>query len=441
MMTGKLRLSREMTEVSLEHWLERLETLHPTEIELGLDRAASVAEQLDLLDLGCPVVTVAGTNGKGSVVAVVEAVLLAQGRRVGAFTSPHLQRFNERIRVGAKEVSDAQLIEAFEAIESARGKISLTYFEFSTLAALYIFRKQGPDVAILEVGLGGRLDAVNIVDPSVSVITAIDMDHESWLGDSREKIALEKAGILRSGVPVVVADRQPPESLRAKITDVGARPALFLGDDFDALPDADAWQGHIQGADQARRVLAPMPEDSLLPDNIVAGLQAVALLGIDFDGVSLPGVIANAAPQGRRQVQTLDGLEYVFDVAHNPASICKLTEFLAKKFAKKRKIAVFSAMADKDLGGMIAAAEGAFDAWFVADQPDQERAASADDLAHLLRSTGVSMISVNKNVRQALARAKSIAQKDDVIIVFGSFFTVGKAVAALHKHRKVSEAV
>jgi dihydrofolate synthase/folylpolyglutamate synthase len=430
-----------MTEVSLEHWLAKLETLHPTEMELGLDRVASVAMSMNLLPLECPVVTVAGTNGKGSVVAVAEAVLLAAGHSVGTFTSPHLLRFNERIRVAGRDVPDGDLIEAFEAIEIARGATSLTYFEFSTLAALYIFHKRKPDRVILEVGLGGRLDAVNIVDPSVAVITAIDLDHEGWLGDSREKIALEKAGILRSDVPVVVADRQPPASLVKKIVEVGAHPALFLGRDFDSVKQAEKWRGSILGANGTRRQLPEMTEESLLADNIVAGLQAAALVGTDADIEGIQELIATAAPLGRRQVRSLDGIEYVFDVGHNPASISKLAEFLLRKFAGRRKIAVFSAMADKDLSGMITAARGVFDAWFVADQPGNERAAAAADIAELLHNTGESMISINKNPRQALARVKSIAQKDDVIIVFGSFTTVGKALGVLQKTRNVSGVV
>ena len=430
-----------MTEVSLEQWLARLETLHPKEIELGLDRVGSVAASLNLLPLSCPVVTVAGTNGKGSVVAVVEAVLQAAGHCVGTLTSPHLIKFNERIRVGGEDVSDAALTDAFQAIDLARGQTSLTYFEFSTLAALYIFNERKPDMAILEVGLGGRLDAVNIVDAAVAVITAIDMDHEDWLGDSREKIALEKAGILRPDVPVVIADRSPPDSLLSRIEEVGATPALFLGQDFDAVSQGDTWRGHISAANGQSRDIPEIPEGSLLADNIVAGLQTAALLGVELDARSLQQVIPGAAPRGRRQLQRFDGIDYVFDVAHNPASISKLVELLHGKYSKKRKIAVFSAMADKDLSGMIGSADGVFDAWFVADLPGNARAAGADEIASLLRDTGESMISLSKNVRQALARAKSIAQEDDVIVVFGSFITVGKALEAVQKNRKVSEAV
>ena len=217
-----------MSNASLEQWLQRLETIHPTEVELGLTRIATVARALQLLPVPQPVITVAGTNGKGSTVAVLEALLKASGYRTGVFTSPHLLRFNERIRVDGDEAPDAEIIDAFVAIDAARGDVSLTYFEFAALAALLVFRARGVDIVVLEVGLGGRLDAVNIVDPSVAVITSIDLDHQGWLGESRGEIAREKAGILRHAVPAVIADPNPPPELLHCITKVGARPALFL---------------------------------------------------------------------------------------------------------------------------------------------------------------------------------------------------------------------
>jgi dihydrofolate synthase/folylpolyglutamate synthase len=430
-----------MSNAALGQWLQKLESLHPTEIDLGLERVAAVAESLDLLPVPQPVITVAGTNGKGSTVAVIEAVLLAAGRSVGTFTSPHLLRFNERVRVSGEDVSDAELVEAFEAIERARENISLTYFEFAALAALYVFRQRAPEVVVLEVGLGGRLDAVNIVDPSVAVITSIDLDHQSWLGDSRGQIALEKAGILRPQVAVIVADRNPPDSLLERIEEVGARPALFLGRDFDAEQTAGSWGGYISGVADQRKDVPSLPQGSVLPENIVTGLQAAALINTDFDPQELAGVIAKAGPRGRRQTEHLGGLDYVLDVAHNPASISKLVEILSLNYRGKRKIAVFSAMSDKDIEGMIASSKEHIDAWLVADQPGNERAETAAEIAKLLRKAGQSMISVNKNVRQALGRARKLAVEGDVIVVFGSFYTVAEATSALERLRNEKEAV
>lgn len=227
------RRSRQgMSSATLEQWLQRLATIHPREIELGLDRVRAVAMELDLLPVSTPVVTVAGTNGKGSTVAVLDALLTEAGYRTGIFTSPHLLNFNERIRVAGADASDAAIIAAFEAIDLARGAVSLTYFEFATLAALLIFKENAPDFIVLEVGLGGRLDAVNIVDAAVAVITSIDLDHQDWLGESRGEIAREKAGIVRAARPLVVAEPAPPPELLHCIREVGAAPVLQLGREF-----------------------------------------------------------------------------------------------------------------------------------------------------------------------------------------------------------------
>ena len=221
-----------MNKASLTQWLQRLETVHPMEIDLGLERVLTVAHTLQLLPLKQPVVTVAGTNGKGSTVAVMEALISEAGYRVGVFTSPHLLRFNERIRVAGVDASDAEIVHAFDLIDQARGAISLTYFEFAALAALLIFEASELDYVVLEVGLGGRLDAVNIVDASVAVITSIDLDHQGWLGNSRGEISREKAGILRRGCPVVIADANPPPELLDCVVDAAASPALYLGREF-----------------------------------------------------------------------------------------------------------------------------------------------------------------------------------------------------------------
>lgn len=258
-----------MNKQSLAQWLQYLETLHPSEMELGLERVARVAGALDLKKPQVPVLTVAGTNGKGTTVGVMEALLRGCGYRVGAFTSPHFLRFNERIRVSGEEASDEEIVAAFEAIEAARGETSLTYFEFANLAALAVFRDREVDYILLEVGLGGRLDSANMVDADVALISSIALDHQEWLGDSRGAIAKEKAGIMRPGRPVLIADPEPPPELRACAQETGAGPVYCLGAEFSCSGAADNWQGSISTG-SGRLSLKAMQTPSLLPQNVVA---------------------------------------------------------------------------------------------------------------------------------------------------------------------------
>ena len=397
---------------------------------------SAVARNLDLLPLSQPVVTVAGTNGKGSTVAVLEALLNETGCVTGAFTSPHFLRFNERIRVAGVEVTDAEIVAAFAAIEDARGQVSLTYFEFATLAALLVFRARAPDVVILEVGLGGRLDSVNIVDPSVAVITSIDLDHQDWLGESRAEIAREKAGIVRRDRPVVIADPAPPAELMDSIREVGASPAFYLGRDFTVTVADGLWQGALSEVGGRQRLLPARPPGPLLPENICAALQAALLLGKPFTEQQLQRALQRVCLVGRRQWQQVAGRDYLLDVAHNPAAIDKLVEYIAITPCKGKTIALFSVMADKDIHAMIRAAAGSFDAWFLAEQPATTRAAAASDVAALLYGEGQEMISVSKNVRQALRRAQRLMTEGDRLVVFGSFYTVADVLPLLDKDRR-----
>ena len=424
-----------MVEASLAQWLERLESLHPKSMDLGLERVAAVAGTLSLLPVAPPVVTVAGTNGKGSVVAAVEALLESCGETTGVYTSPHLLRFNERIRVAGAEVGDAEIIAAFEAIDAARGDTSLTYFEFATLAALIIFARRDVDVLVLEVGLGGRLDAVNIVDPQVAVITAIDLDHQVWLGETRDAIALEKAGILRRGRPVVIADPSPPPALGARAAEVGAAPVLQLGDAFSVEISGDSWCGTLWLGPGKQRRLPPQAMGPLLPANICAALQAVVLLGQAFSDVQLQCALAAAHPPGRREFVRHMDREYLLDVAHNPAAVDKMLEYLDSNPCKGRTIGLFSAMADKDIPGMLQPTAGYIEAWFLADQPANPRAASAADIAAILHAQGQGMISISKNLRQALRRAQGLLGPDDRLVVFGSFTTVAGVLPLLQAGR------
>jgi len=425
-----------MNKESLEQWLQRLECLHPNAMELGLERVSAVAHKLELLPVKQPVVTVAGTNGKGSTVAVLEALLNECGRSTGTFTSPHFLRFNERIRVAGVEASDGEIVRAFKAIDGARGGVSLTYFEFATLAALFIFRARDPDIIILEVGLGGRLDSVNIVDPTVAIITSIDLDHQNWLGESRGEIAREKAGIMRAAIPVIIAEPMPPLELLDCAAAVAAAPVLCLGRDFTITSNAETWQAVLYETGGAQRMLAPQQVGALLPGNACAALQAALQLNVDFSPRQMQRALSKASPVGRRQLQQLAGRDYVLDVAHNPAAIDKLLEYINATPCNGKTISLFSAMGDKDLHGMIHAVAGRFDAWFLADQAANDRAAPAADIAALLYGEGQSMITVSKTLRQAFRRAQSLMVEGDRLVVFGSFYTVAAVLPLLDKDRR-----
>jgi len=436
-----------MGNTALQHWLDRLEKLHPSEIELGLERITLVANRLGLLPVSRPVITVAGTNGKGTTVAVLEALLAQTQTRCGSFTSPHFQRFNERIRINGAEAPDEVIVRAFEAIDAARESVSLTYFEFAALAALLIFSWEDLDMLVLEVGLGGRLDAVNIVDPAVAVITSIALDHQNWLGDTRDEIAIEKAGILRSGAPAVIADANPPQSLVDTVQSAGAHPAVFLGKDFQV---SEPLSGRCEisllrlssaaATEPSTRTLPPVAVGGLLPENVAAALQAAELSGLVFSDEDVERALANIALAGRRQSLQREGVHYVLDVAHNPAAIECLLEYLEDTISGGRKIAVFSVMGDKDYVAMLKLAAMCFDAWMLADQPDNERAAAASVLARELEALGVARVSHSKNLRQALARAQQLAAPGDCIVVFGSFTTVAAALQKLTTDNTLREA-
>ncbi|MEH6588236.1 MAG: bifunctional tetrahydrofolate synthase/dihydrofolate synthase [Halioglobus sp.] len=424
-----------MNSKSLAQWLQHLETLHPSAMELGLERVSTVADTLGLLPLALPVVTVAGTNGKGSTVAVLESLLCQCGYRPGAFTSPHFLRFNERIRIDAEEAADQDIIAAFQAIEDARGTLSLTYFEFATLAALLVFRHKQVDYVILEVGLGGRLDSANIVDADVAVITSIDLDHQEWLGNTREVIAREKAGIMRAGKPVVIADRNPPAQLQKVAQEVGVSEVYQLGVDFDFSGTAERWRGTLRSA-KGEQALGQLSSASLLPSNVSAAAQTALVLGVDFDEEALQAAVDSSIGPGRLQRLEIGGLQYLLDVAHNPAAIDKLLENIAASPCKGKVIALFSAMKDKAVDEMLAACSGRFDGWFLGEQADNPRAMPAASIAELLRKQEQGAVSVSKNLRQAHRRAQSVMSGEDLLVVFGSFFTVAAVLPQLEKDRR-----
>ena len=293
---------------------------------------------------------------------------------------------------------------------------------------MLVFRDRDCEVLLLEVGLGGRLDAVNIIDASVAVITSIDLDHQDWLGEERGDIAREKAGILRPGRPVVIADPAPPQELVACAATVGAAPVLRLGKEFTVEETGEHWSGQLRHPGGASRLLPSLRCGALLPANVCAALQAALLVGCDFSDAQLHRAAARLAVPGRRQIARFAGSECILDVAHNPASVVKLHEYIDTTYCKGKKYAVFSAMADKDIPAMIRAAGGTFDAWFPADLPTITRAERAERIAEMLRREGQAVNCVSGSVGEALERARNAMQEGDQMVVFGSFFTVAAAM-------------
>jgi len=414
---------------SLAAWLAYLETLHPKAIAMGLERVAAVHAKM-AAPLVCPVVTVTGTNGKGSTCAMLESVLRSGGHRTGLYTSPHLVRYNERVRLDGEPLGDDELVRAFNAVEDARDDVPLTYFEYGTLAALWIFARAGLDVAILEVGLGGRLDAVNIIDADVAVVTSIDLDHMDYLGPTRDDIAFEKAGIFRRGRPVVCAEPDPPSTLTAHAQAIAA-PIAQIGRDFGYVAEERQWQYWGPGG---RRSGLPYPS---LRGMYQLANAATALAVVDFLRDRLH-VAAGAVRDGlvavefRGRFQVLPGRPtVVLDVAHNPHAARALAATLGTMGYFPETLAVFGMLADKDLAGVIAAVQARIGRWFVVTLPGP-RGATAVQVGALLAQAGVAPAAVRMfdDVASGLAAAREEAGEADRIVVFGSFLTVAAALAA-----------
>jgi dihydrofolate synthase / folylpolyglutamate synthase len=410
---------------SLAGWLQFIERQHPQPIALGLERVTQILKQMKI-KLDCPVISVAGTNGKGSTCAMLESILRAAGYRTALYTSPHLVRYNERVRIAGAEVSDAHLADGFAAVEAARGATALTYFEFGTLAALHLFSGSSPDAVVLEVGLGGRLDAVNVIDADCAVLTSVGIDHVEFLGADREAIGREKAGIFRAGRPAVVAEPDPPQSV---LDAPGVK--LFLGKDFGYSAEKEQWSywgpggrrgglAHpaLRGKLQLRNAAAAMCALDSLHEKLPVGMNEVRR---GLAEVSLAG-----------RFQVLPGRpRVILDVAHNPQAAKALAANLADAGFSPETIAVCGMLRDKDIAGVLRELAPRVTRWHLATLHGP-RGAEASQLMKLLPGKDVQ---IHASPAEAFEAAQKRAGQDDKIVVFGSFFTVGQVMAWLNNNK------
>ena len=414
--------------VSVADWLDWQQVMHPHAVDPGLARVGAVHRRLGVARARS-VLTVGGTNGKGSVAAYLDGILRAAGYDTGLFTSPHLIRYNERIRVRGLDVTDDMLLAAFERIDAARDGISLTYFEWNTLAALVVFAHERVDAAILEVGMGGRLDAVNVLDADVAAVVSVDIDHREWLGDTIEQIGMEKAGIFRANRPAIFGSRRLPASVGSAAADCGAR-LRRLGVDFDFVERPDGWDfiglrsrrrelplpalaGAVQLANAATAfaVLEAAEPDLLVPDDAArAGLTRVRLAG-------------------RFQVVKRDR-EWILDVAHNPHAARALAASLAARHCRGRTIAVCGILADKDVEAIVVALAGQVQEWVAVRLEDPRALPEAQLAMRIMLGSGAPVVSAN-SVAAGCERAAAACGTDDRVLVFGSFHTVGPALTYL----------
>lgn len=410
---------------SLDGWLAQLEKAHPAAIELGLERVARVRDALKLHP-EFPVILVGGTNGKGSTCAFLESILRAQGYKTGLYTSPHLLRYNERIRIDGMAAADDEITAGLLAVEAARGEVSLTYFEHGTLGAVWQFVQAEVDVAILEVGLGGRLDAVNVFEPAASIVTTVDLDHQAWLGDTREKIGFEKAGIFRAGRPAICGEADPPQSLLDHAMAIGAR-LLRAGRDFSFERANGGWHFHM-GDTHLTGLPPPALSGAYQLANAAAALAALSELA-EVLPVSLAAIhagLTDAHVPGR--FQRIPGpIEIVLDVAHNPQAARALARTLLNEPADAKTYAVFALLSDKDAEGVINAVKDCFDGWFVAGLSG-ERAQDGEVLAALVSRQVSVQVEVFDAPLTALRAARLRATEGDRIVVFGSFYTVAEVL-------------
>ena len=417
---------------TLPQWLEWLETAHPEhEIELGLDRVKRVATDMELLSPALFVITVAGTNGKGSTVALLESILLAAGHKVGVFTSPHFIHFNERVHINGDMIGDQPLCSAFSAIDQGRGSTWLTYFEFCTLAALHCFKQQPLDYVILEVGLGGRLDATNIVDSDVAVITTIGLDHQDWLGYSLEAIGTEKAGIMRSGQPIIYGALEMPASIQKRAIDLEA-PLYRLGHEFGGELRGDTWFwfGVSNLGCQVEANGLPVPVLEL--DNAMTALQVLQFLPESVEQQAIVAGLESASLPGRAQKlkwvnEAGHSIDVMLDVSHNPQAVKRLAANLAKNVLTGKTRAVMAIANDKDHVSILDLLASQIDHWVITEF-DSPRALSVTVLNKALERVA-SSVTVASSVIDAFHQAVNASAPGDRVLVTGSFMTVADILA------------
>lgn len=413
---------------TLEQWLAHIEQQHPQNIAMGLERVREVAQRMPPGQPAERSIVVGGTNGKGSTVAFIESIARAAGWRVGAYTSPHLLRYNERVRIDGQDVDDATLVAGFNAVEDARGDTPLTYFEYGTLCALWVFAQAGLDLAVLEVGLGGRLDAVNLIDADVAVITTVDIDHADWLGNDRETIGAEKAGIIRGWKPVILGEIDPPSSVLRRAYVLGANAIRFGSDFFAEAVDAQCWRWR----DVSFQVELPQPAlwAPIQRNNAATAIAALRALDREVPLAAWAQGVAAAQVPGRLQRFMREGVEVLVDVGHNPQAATALAAALKAEPAAGRTLAVYAALADKDAPAVVAALQGQVAGWFLAGL-DAARGQSALQLRDRLLQTEAATAVLADDVGRALEAALAQAQAGDRVLVFGSFHTVAEVLPLL----------
>lgn len=419
-------MQKPWSEWDVAQWLHNLEHRNTQEIQLGLTRILEVAKTLEVSTPVCKVLTVGGTNGKGSTVRALETIYHTSGYKVGSYTSPHLIHFNERIRVNLNPVSDLDLCRLFTRIEETRGSVQLTYFEFVTLAALLYFKEQSLDLIILEVGLGGRLDATNIINADLSIITTIDYDHQEYLGTTLEAIGYEKAGILRQNKPFIYADSKPPFSI-LKIAKDLAVPSYLLGKHYEIQEYDDRWNLSI-----GHKTINDLPKPQIQIKSAAAAIVACTLLQSDLpvSEEQLKSAMLKIFIPGRLQL-VKGRVDILFDVAHNAQSARLLADTI-KKMSGSRKIhAVFSALKDKDLFGLISPLKDCVAYWYPA-QLDNKRASTTEIMLSLFEEAEIFVEICYTNPLSAFQTALSQAKDGDLIVVYGSFFTVGQIMTVQH---------
>ena len=403
----------------LDQWLAFLESNHPTEIDMGLERVQTVARRLDLLKPAPLTLLVAGTNGKGSTVTMSSSILQAAGLKVGSYMSPHLHAYNERVRINGLPVSDDVIVESFEAIDDARADISLTYFEVGTLSALYIFKKNQVDAAVLEIGLGGRLDAVNIVEPNGAAVTSIGLDHQDWLGSDINNIAFEKAGVYRAKQPAICGQRNVSNKLIEHANSIGAK-LLLKGSDFDFTRTEDTWVFNGKGANGETVTLESLVMPTLPLENAATAVQLLIQVYPEITCNQINMGLQSAHLDGRLQPFSVP-FSGVMDVGHNPQAAHLLNESLAHQPIKGKRYALLAMLKDKDAKA-VAQCMSVIDGWHVAGLSGY-RGQTAYELEQKISSV-VSVSQEHETVADGLSFLGDIIGPDDQVILFGSFITV-----------------